>query len=41
MHRRHVENASATAGHVSTCTTQLYDRGRDDIRLDEAERISI
>jgi hypothetical protein len=26
---------------ASTRTTQLYDRRRDDVRLDEVERISI
>jgi hypothetical protein len=45
-HRHHglsqeLENAAATADHVSTRTTQLYARRREDIRLDEVERISI
>jgi hypothetical protein len=29
------------ANHASTKTTQLYDRRRDDVSLDEVERISI
>jgi hypothetical protein len=29
------------ANHASTRTTQLYDRRRDDMSLDEVERISI
>jgi site-specific recombinase XerD len=36
-----LENAAAMANHASTRTTQLYDRRRDDISLDEVERISI
>jgi hypothetical protein len=48
--RRHVlflknggslENAAAMANHASTRTTQLYDRRRDAMSLDEVERISI
>jgi hypothetical protein len=29
------------ANHASTRTTQLYDRRRDDISLDEVERIHL
>jgi hypothetical protein len=29
------------ANHVSTRTTQLYDRRRDEVSLDEVERIMI
>jgi len=29
------------ANHASTRTTQLYDRRRDDVTLDEVERIGI
>jgi hypothetical protein len=29
------------ANHTSTGTTQLYDRGRDEVSLDEIERIVI
>ncbi len=36
-----LENAAAMANHVSTRTTQLYDRRRDDISLDEVERIRV
>src|SRR5438270_12874868 len=36
-----LENAAAMANHASTRTTQLYDRRRDDISLDEVERIAI
>lgn len=35
-----LENAAAMADHASTRTTQLYDRGRDDITLDEVEPVS-
>jgi integrase len=35
------ENAAAMADHASTRTTQLYDRRRDEISLDEVERIAI
>ncbi|WP_243787454.1 tyrosine-type recombinase/integrase [Pseudomonas amygdali] len=34
-----LENAAAMANHASTRTTQLYDRRRDEISLDEVERI--
>jgi hypothetical protein len=36
-----LENAAARANHASTRTTQLYDRRRDDISLDEVERIRV
>jgi site-specific recombinase XerD len=36
-----LENAATMANHASTRTTQLYDRRRDDVSLDEVERISI
>jgi integrase len=36
-----LENAAAMANHASTRTTQLYDRRRDEVSLDEVERISI
>jgi integrase len=36
-----LENAAAIANHASTRTTQLYDRRRDEVNLDEVERISI
>jgi integrase len=36
-----LENAAAMANHASTRTTQLYDRRRDDMSLDEVEKISI
>ncbi|ASW04439.1 tyrosine-type recombinase/integrase [Paraburkholderia aromaticivorans] len=36
-----LENAAAMANHASTRTTQLYDRRRDDVSLDEVERIHI
>ncbi|MCX2563678.1 tyrosine-type recombinase/integrase [Acetobacter thailandicus] len=36
-----LENAAAMANHSSTRTTQLYDRRRDDISLDEVERIRL
>ncbi|MBM5619473.1 tyrosine-type recombinase/integrase [Burkholderia pseudomallei] len=36
-----IENAAAMANHASTRTTQLYDRRRDDISLDEVERIRV
>jgi site-specific recombinase XerD len=35
------ENAAAMANHPSTRTTQLYDRQRHEVTLDEVERISI
>nr|WP_276328241.1 hypothetical protein [Burkholderia multivorans] len=34
-----LENAAAMANHASTRTTQLYDRRRDALSLDEIERI--
>lgn len=36
-----LENAAAMANHASIRTTQLYDRRRDDISLDEVERIRV
>jgi site-specific recombinase XerD len=36
-----LENAAAMANHASTRTTQLYDRRRDEISLDEIERIHL
>jgi site-specific recombinase XerD len=36
-----LENAAAMANHASTRTTQLYDRRRDEVNLNEVERISI
>jgi len=36
-----LENAQAMADHASPRTTQLYDRTRDEITLDEVERIEI
>jgi hypothetical protein len=36
-----LENVAAMANHASTRTTQLYDRRRDEVSLDEVERISI
>ena len=36
-----LEKAAAMANHASTRTTQLYDRRRDELTLDEVERISI
>jgi site-specific recombinase XerD len=36
-----LEKAAAMANHASTRTTQLYDRGRDEVSLDEVERIVI
>jgi integrase len=36
-----LEKAAAMANHVSTRTTQLYDRRHDEVNLDEVERISI
>lgn len=36
-----LENASAMANHASTRTSRLYDPGRDDISLDEIERIRL
>lgn len=36
-----LENAAAMANHASTRTTQLYDRRRDAVSLDEIERIRL
>jgi kynurenine formamidase len=36
-----LENSAALANHASTHTTQLYDRRRDDISLDEVDRIRV
>jgi site-specific recombinase XerD len=36
-----LEKAAAMANHASTRTTQLYDRRRDEVSLDEVERITI
>ena len=36
-----LENAAAMANHVSTRTTQLYDRQADQVSLDEIERVRI
>ncbi|MDN8084116.1 tyrosine-type recombinase/integrase [Burkholderia multivorans] len=36
-----LENAAAMANHASTRTTQLYDRRRDALSLDEIERIQL
>ncbi len=36
-----LENAGAMANHVSTRTTQLYDRRREAISLDEVELIRV
>ncbi|VVP38888.1 Tyrosine recombinase XerD [Pseudomonas fluorescens] len=36
-----LEKAAAMANHASTRTTQLYDRRRDEINLDEVERIRL
>ncbi len=36
-----LEKAAAMANHASTRTTQLYDRRRDELSLEEAERILI
>ncbi len=36
-----LERAAAMANHSSTRTTQLYDRRRDEVSLDEVERVSI
>ena len=39
---RHIlENNFAMANHASTRTTELYERRRDDISLDEVERIRL
>ena len=36
-----LEKAAAMANHASTRTTQLYDRRRDEVTLDEVERVVI
>jgi integrase len=36
-----LEKAASMANHASTRTTQLYDRRRDEVSLDEVERIVI
>ena len=36
-----LEKAAAMANHASTRTTQLYDRRRDEVTLDEVERVGI
>jgi site-specific recombinase XerD len=36
-----LEKAAAMANHASTRTTQLYDRRRDEMSLDEVERIQV
>ena len=36
-----LEKAAAMANHASTRTTQLYDRRRGEVSLDEVERIVI
>jgi site-specific recombinase XerD len=36
-----LEKAAAMANHASTRTTRLYDRRRDELSLDEVERIVI
>ena len=36
-----LEKATAMANHASTRTTQLYDRRRDEVGLNEVERIVI
>jgi hypothetical protein len=36
-----LEKAAAMANHTSTRTTQLYDRRRDDVSVDEVERVVI
>ena len=36
-----LEKAAAMVNHASTRTTQLYDRWRDELSLDEVERIVI
>ncbi len=36
-----LENAAAMANHASTRTTQLYDRRRDEISMDEVERVRL
>ena len=36
-----LEKVAAMANHVSTRTTQLYDRRRDEMSLDEVEKVVI
>lgn len=36
-----LEKAASIANHASTRTTQLYDRRRDEMSLDEVERIRV
>ena len=36
-----LENAAAMANHASTRTTQLYDRRREEVSLDEVERVRL
>jgi hypothetical protein len=36
-----LEKAASMANHASTRTTQFYDRRRDEMSLDELERIAI
>lgn len=36
-----LEKAASMANHASTRTKQLYDRRRDEISLDEVERVAI
>jgi len=36
-----LKKAAAMTNHTSTRTTQLYDRRRDEVSLDEVERIAI
>jgi hypothetical protein len=36
-----LENANVMAVHASVRTTQLYDRRRDDVTLDEVVKINI
>lgn len=36
-----LEKAAVMANHASTRTTQLYDRRRDEVTLDEVERIRL
>jgi len=36
-----LEKAAAMANHSSTRTTQLYDRRRDEMTLDEIDRVLI
>ena len=38
---RTLEKAAQMANHTSTRTTQLYDRRREELSLDEVERIRV